>query len=166
MICWRVGPWNIRTSGVPRGLVNLYCSASRISPWRMESWAAMITVTPFGPSRLTDYLANERTFLAYVRTSLSVRAFGFVISRFGLFLRMLPGSSNVKLPPTNTSDWLGLAFGVFGCLLAVLGVWRFLATTRDLARDQFRPNESMNAIVGWATVLLGIALVTSSLRLL
>jgi len=93
-------------------------------------------------------------------------AFGFVISRFGLFLRMLPGSSNVKLPPTNTSEWLGLAFGVFGCLLAVLGVWRFLATARDLARDQFRPSEIMNAIVGWATVLLGIALVTSLLRLL
>jgi putative membrane protein len=122
-------------------------------------------IAPFGPSRPTDYLASERTFLAYVRTSLSVMAFGFVISRFGLFLRMLPGAANVNLPPTHTSEGLGLAFGIFGCLLAVVGVWRFLSTAHDLSRDQFRPGATTNAVVGFATVLLGVAVVASLLRL-
>jgi len=120
----------------------------------------------FGPTRPTDHLANERTFLAYVRTSLSVMAFGFVISRFGLFLRLFPGGGAVKLPQTHTSEWLGLGFGVFGCMLAALGVWRYLSTAREFARDQFRPNAMTNVIIGWLTVLLGLAVVASLLRLL
>ena len=41
---------------------------------------------PSGPS---DYLAAERTFLAWIRTGLALMGFGFVVARFGLFLRML-----------------------------------------------------------------------------
>ncbi len=119
---------------------------------------------PFGPSRPTDFLANERTFLAYVRTSLSVMAFGFVISRFGLFLRVLPGAATVSSP--LGSERLGLAFAVFGCLLAIFGVWRFYSTTRDLTKDQFRPSAASNLIVGVATSLLGIAVVLSLLKIM
>src|SRR5579872_3263987 len=123
-----------------------------------------MTIEPFGPPRPTDYLANERTFLAYIRTSLSVMAFGFVISRFGLLLRLLPGGGSVR--STGASEWLGIAFAAFGCLLAVLGVWRFLSTTRDLDANRFKASATTNTIVGWATVLLGIAVVLSLVRLL
>lgn len=124
-----------------------------------------MSATPFGPSRPTDFLANERTFLAYVRTSLSVMAFGFVISRFGLFLRVLGGPSP-DVPQTNASEHLGLAFAIFGCALAIFGVWRFYSTTRDLSKDRFHPSAASNMIVGIATSLLGIAVVLSLLRLL
>jgi len=124
-----------------------------------------MTAAPFGPPRPTDYLANERTFLAYIRTSLSVMAFGFVISRFGLLLRLLPAGSG-RLPSTGVSEWLGLAFAAFGCGLAILGVWRFLATARALTEGRFRPAARPNAIIGLATVLLGIAVVISLSHLL
>jgi uncharacterized membrane protein YidH (DUF202 family) len=39
----------------------------------------------------TDYLANERTFLAWIRTAVTIMAFGFVVARFGLLLRELAG---------------------------------------------------------------------------
>lgn len=93
-------------------------------------------------------------------------AFGFVISKFALFLRLLPGADAARLPATSTSEWLGLAFAAFGCLLAIFGLWRFAATARDLSCDRFRPSASGNFIVGLATVLLGIAVVASLLRLL
>jgi uncharacterized membrane protein YidH (DUF202 family) len=37
---------------------------------------------------LRDYLAEERTFLAWIRTGLTLMGFGFVVARFGLFLRL------------------------------------------------------------------------------
>ena len=44
--------------------------------------------TTSGPS---DYLAAERTFLAWIRTGLALMGFGFVVARFGLFLQALQG---------------------------------------------------------------------------
>ena len=39
------------------------------------------------PNRAADHLSNERTFLAWIRTSISVIVFGFVVARFGITLR-------------------------------------------------------------------------------
>ncbi|HTG58643.1 MAG TPA: DUF202 domain-containing protein, partial [Terriglobia bacterium] len=41
------------------------------------------------PSGTSDYLAAERTFLAWIRTGLALMGFGFVVARFGLFLQAL-----------------------------------------------------------------------------
>ncbi len=38
---------------------------------------------------LRDYLAAERTLLAWIRTGLALMGFGFVVARFGLFLQQL-----------------------------------------------------------------------------
>lgn len=46
---------------------------------------------PSGPS---DYLAAERTFLAWIRTGLALMGFGFVVARFGLFLEALEGGQS------------------------------------------------------------------------
>lgn len=35
-----------------------------------------------------DHMANERTFLAWIRTSIGIMAFGFVVEKFALKLRM------------------------------------------------------------------------------
>jgi uncharacterized membrane protein YidH (DUF202 family) len=48
---------------------------------------------PSGPS---DYLAAERTFLAWIRTGLALMGFGFVVARFGLFLQALQSASTLE----------------------------------------------------------------------
>ncbi len=45
--------------------------------------------------RVTDHLANERTFLAWIRTGLATITFGFMVERFGLLLRELGLKSNL-----------------------------------------------------------------------
>ena len=49
-----------------------------------------MTAVPLSPSPIDDpriYLAAERTFLAWIRTSVSLMGFGFLIARFALFIR-------------------------------------------------------------------------------
>src|SRR6202161_4677297 len=64
----------------------------------------------------SDYLAAERTFLAWIRTGLAMMGFGFVVARFGLFLREL--ATMRDLPPQSHT---GLSLSV-GTTLVILGV--------------------------------------------
>ena len=47
----------------------------------------------------TDHAANERTFLAWVRTAIAVMAFGFLVEKFDLFLEIAAKSAGVRAPP-------------------------------------------------------------------
>ncbi len=50
--------------------------------------------------RQREHQANERTFLAWLRTSIALIGFGFVIARFGLFLHELQTTVTYQNPPT------------------------------------------------------------------
>jgi putative membrane protein len=86
----------------------------------------------------TDHAANERTFLAWVRTGIAMIAFGFVIEKFNLFLRAIATEALsahtaqvVKLPGSaGRYDGLALIFGGIG--VVVLSTVRFVRTTRLL----------------------------------
>jgi len=72
------------------------------------------SVQPSSPNPLTskkvsDHLANERTFLAWVRTGIAVMAFGFVIERFGLLMRELGLKIGLSSDSSiHNSKWLGV----------------------------------------------------------
>jgi len=53
--------------------------------------------------RYSDHAANERTFLAWVRTAIAVMAFGFVIERFDLFLQAIASQRQPQLNPTGAT---------------------------------------------------------------
>jgi putative membrane protein len=65
----------------------------------------------------SDYLAAERTFLAWIRTGLALMGFGFVVARFGLFLREIAVTTHLRsFESTGISLWIGtvlLLMGVF-----------------------------------------------------
>jgi len=64
------------------------------------------------------YLAAERTFLSWMRTGIALMGFGFVVARFGLFLRELAASAQTQPPPR-----LGLSLEVgIALILAGAGV--------------------------------------------
>src|ERR1041385_1785096 len=78
------------------------------------------------------YFAAETTLLAWVRTGMALMGFGFVVARFGLFLRELAEAGHLRLRHhTSPADslYFGIAFIVLGvavCLVAGWLNWRYL----------------------------------------
>jgi putative membrane protein len=85
----------------------------------------------------SDHAANERTFLAWVRTGIAVIAFGFVIEKFNLFLLTIvsqtsDGARANELASRPLGRYEGLAFMFGGVAIVVLATIRFVRTTRLL----------------------------------
>lgn len=109
-----------------------------------------------------DHAANERTFLAWIRTGIAVIAFGFVVERFDLFLRFMARSSadegvrRVQLPGLGRYEGLGFICGGIGII--VLATVRFIRTTRLLDDQAIHPAKSVRAelvLAGWFVILVG-----------
>lgn len=111
------------------------------------------------PLRATDHLANERTFLAWVRTSISVIVFGFVVAKFGITLRQFFRFENLEPHETGISLALGVSFMVVGILMAILAIWRYQSTRIQIEQANFRPANKAIYVVGTVTALLGAMLI-------
>jgi putative membrane protein len=81
----------------------------------------------------SDNLANERTFLAYIRTALAMIGFGFVIARFGLALRVLAAAKTGGTASAPASTDFGLVMVGAGVAIAVFGLSRYDTVARALA---------------------------------
>jgi putative membrane protein len=113
--------------------------------------------------RYSDHAANERTFLAWVRTSIAVMAFGFVIERFDLFLRYAaPAIAQRLIAPHGGAfaDIAGLAFVVLGIAIIAVAGWRFMRTAKDIDREDEvpSPGERLDLLLAGMIGLLGAAL--------
>jgi putative membrane protein len=113
-----------------------------------------------GESRQRDHLANERTLLAWVRLSVSLFAFGFVIARFGLFLsEMALDHPAHSLLGTQHSLFLGLAFVATGLVVAVVALSHYLAVERDIEAGIVTPRRRSIYLVVGICVLGGLLLI-------
>lgn len=108
---------------------------------------------------IRDHLANERTFLAWVRTAVAIIVFGFAIGRFGLALRQLAAAQGEHLRSTGMSVWFGAISMFFGVALMLAGFFQFRRYQADIQAGTFRTSSSLLAIVTALIVALGITLI-------
>lgn len=87
---------------------------------------------PRPPVDSREYLAAERTFLAYIRTGLALMAFGFVVARFSLFLREIAWIRQQAVTTPGLSEWFGTAFVLFGSVLNVTALLEYRRWVRRL----------------------------------
>jgi uncharacterized membrane protein YidH (DUF202 family) len=114
------------------------------------------------PNRARGHLANERTFLAWVRTGISIVVFGFAIGRFAIairqFLELQGRTSNTTATTAGLSVWFGTLAIVAGVLLTLAGLFRYRQTRRQLDAGNFQPAGFIIDLVGLLTALFGVGL--------
>ncbi len=106
-----------------------------------------------------EHAANERTFLAWVRTSVAITAFGFLIERFDLFLRAAL-RTRAPIHQPQLGALAGLVLIGVGVLMVILSALRFIKTAREIDRDELVGGTGSRLDVALAGLLafLGIAL--------
>ena len=109
--------------------------------------------------KVTDHLANERTFLAWVRTGLSIIAFGFVVERFGLLLRELGLKVNERPIVTgHYSTLIGITLTLLGIVVMVVALLNFLQARRAIDKEHFHPHRGFAILLTVITCLIGLIL--------
>jgi putative membrane protein len=91
----------------------------------------------------TDHAANERTFLAWVRTAIAVMAFGFLIERFDIFLvTMASGAQSrpLRLHGQKFANEVGLAFILLGMAMIAVAALRFFRIAKEIDKDEAVPS--------------------------
>ena len=120
---------------------------------------------PKGVQDRRDHMANERTFLAWVRTSIGIMAFGFVVEKFALFMKRLPflfGGTKPSSPPPSSlgySTVFGIILVAMGALMGLLAFVRYKKVEREITEDAYQPSLLLDVLVALGILAIGIFLV-------
>jgi uncharacterized membrane protein YidH (DUF202 family) len=108
-----------------------------------------------------DHMANERTFLAWIRTSIGLMAFGFVVEKFAFFMKKLPlflGKSIAEESSASSlgySSIFGIALVAFGTFMGVLAFVRYKKVEREIDDDTYRPSLLLDILLTSLIVAMG-----------
>lgn len=108
----------------------------------------------------TEFLANERTFLAWIRTSIAVISLGFVVAKFGLWMRELSMQlgAHAQTSGSASSWYIGVAMLVLGGLLAILAARRYHVVNRAIESGRVSADRDLVYLVTAMVTLLSLGM--------
>lgn len=111
--------------------------------------------------RSTEHFANERTFLAWLRTCIALMGLGFVVARFSLFLKEFGIITKNQTIPTNLPDpssstVLGMSMIGLGILLIIYAFINYLKAQKAIEAGIYVPRPSIVYLATIAIVVFGV----------
>ena len=107
------------------------------------------------------HMANERTFLAWIRTSIGIMAFGFVVEKFALFVKQLYlvlGKGAAPATPGYSSIFGAVLVG-FGALMGVLAFARFKKIEKQIDSDTYQPSLLLDVMATLSILAIAVFLI-------
>jgi putative membrane protein len=113
------------------------------------------------PVNVADHLANERTFLAWLRTSIALMGFGFVVVKFSLFVKQLSLMLTDKavVPVKGFSAYIGISLVIIGAATALIGFIRYRQIRKQLINQNFAPSFNLLLLLTVAVLLVSAMLI-------
>jgi putative membrane protein len=133
----------------------------RTAPMRQDNDPPPPIAPEANPNLLRDRLANERTFLSWLRTGIAVTGLGFVVARFDIFLSELVRISGTPVEP-RAGVPIGLVLVAAGPFLVVLAAYRYSHTDHALVDNRPESRQLVRSIIfaiSACAVIAGILLV-------
>lgn len=112
-----------------------------------------------------DHLANERTFLAWIRTSLGIMAFGFVVEKFALFMKQIAyflgkqEAANIPTYEPGYSSILGILLVIVGILIGLFSYFKYRITEKQIDQDIYQSSPVLAIVLTLTIVVFGSFLV-------
>lgn len=129
------------------------CDASPAS-----GYTRRVPAPTYPPGLIQTRLANERTLLAWLRTSVALMGFGVMIARLGVFLEMLVQTAGTHARAAGQSRVTGVALLLTGSVVAILGHLRTRAYARAIDPDGLPPKDGALHFTAILVGLLGVVL--------
>jgi putative membrane protein len=108
-------------------------------------------------AKVTEHLANERTYLAWIRTGVTIIALGFVVAKFGLIVKEI----NPSAPETSFhfSSYIGIALVVSGGLMEMLALKRFTNNQERIRVGRYEPSAYIETAISSGVFVIAIILI-------
>jgi putative membrane protein len=104
----------------------------------------------------TDHLANERTFLAWIRTAVSIIAFGFVVIKFLLPHNPVPAlkTNTIPIQADNHAVVTGISFFFIGAAISTLTYLRYRLTGENIVSGKMQHSSFLSTFLLVAILII------------
>jgi len=113
------------------------------------------------------HMANERTFLAWIRTSIGIMAFGFVVEKFAFLMKEFsyfvgkqgPVGGQTPAPTSGYSSILGVFLVGLGAVMGVVSFIRYKKVEKQIDDDTYQPSLLLDILLTISILAVGIFLI-------
>jgi len=109
----------------------------------------------------TDHLANERTFLAWIRTSIGIMGFGFIVVKFSMFIKQLSLFVGKTPHPSQSthSGVIGVVLVAIGVMTAIMAYLNYKKIEKQLDADRYSSSSPTITFLTACIVFISVFLI-------